>query len=136
MSVTVGSQGLPSNQVSSASPTLRDAIAWLQSAAGVAAVLVGALYAVGLLIVNVDLRRYGFVNLSLARAEYAVTGALWAFLTVVGIAALDYIVASWRASTERLLLTRYGLVVLDIMVTTVAFFLFLNYTSHGALTPK
>jgi len=40
--------------------------------------VLGGLYTVGLLIVNIDLARYGVSNLDLARPEYAMAGAFWA----------------------------------------------------------
>ncbi len=48
--------------------------------AQVAAIGLGALYTVGLLIVNADLARYGLLSTGLARPEYILTGALWAYL--------------------------------------------------------
>lgn len=44
--------------------------------------LLACLYAVGLLIVNLDLGRYGVVMLDLARAEYVMAGTLWALTTM------------------------------------------------------
>lgn len=62
---------------------------------------VGSLYAAGLLIVNIDLARYGLSNLDLARPEYVLAGALWA--VVVGPTSLlatillrRIITASWE----------------------------------------
>ena len=40
----------------------------------------GGLYTIGLLIVNIDLARYGASNLGLARPEYVMAGALWALV--------------------------------------------------------
>jgi hypothetical protein len=53
-------------------------------------VILGALYTVGLLIVNIDLARYGLLSVDLARAEYVMAGALWSFLMVATLAGLDY----------------------------------------------
>jgi hypothetical protein len=43
---------------------------------------IGALYAAGLLIVNADLAYFGLVSLDLARPEYVLVGALWAFISL------------------------------------------------------
>jgi hypothetical protein len=51
----------------------------IQYVAGGAALIVGGLYTVGLIVVNLDLARYGIVDLDLARPEYVLAGALWAF---------------------------------------------------------
>ena len=56
-------------------------IARFSEAAQLIAFVVGGLYALGLVIVSVDLGRYGIVHLDLARPEYIVSGALW--VTVV-----------------------------------------------------
>lgn len=53
--------------------------AWAQAGA----VTLGVLYAIGLLIVNVDLARYGMVNVDLARPEYVMAGGLWVVLTLM-----------------------------------------------------
>ena len=42
--------------------------------------VIAALFGVGLLIVNMDLGRYGVVELELARPEYVLVGLLWAVL--------------------------------------------------------
>lgn len=47
------------------------------------AVGLGVLYVAGVLIVNIDLGRYGVVNLDLARPEYLLAGGLWAFMVLV-----------------------------------------------------
>jgi hypothetical protein len=49
----------------------------------VATLIVGVLYAVGLLIVNIDLARYGLLITEIARAQYILTGAGWATFTLV-----------------------------------------------------
>jgi hypothetical protein len=46
-----------------------------QATGSIVFVLVGVLYVIGLLIVNLDLVFYGLVSLSLARVEYVLAGA-------------------------------------------------------------
>jgi len=54
-----------------------DAMARFSAAARMIVFIVGGLYALGLLIVTVDLSRYCIVHLDLARPEYVLAGALW-----------------------------------------------------------
>jgi hypothetical protein len=42
--------------------------------------VLGIFYGVGLIIVNAELASWGIVNLELARAQYVLAGALWAFV--------------------------------------------------------
>lgn len=49
--------------------------------------VIGSLYTVGILIVNLELGGYGLLSLDLARPEYVMAGALWSFLMVVTIGA-------------------------------------------------
>lgn len=55
----------------------------LQSVISGGIVMGAGLYIVGLLIVNFNLAQYGLISLNLARAEYAMAGALWCFLIAV-----------------------------------------------------
>ncbi|MGB3552493.1 MAG: hypothetical protein WA993_17570 [Candidatus Binatus sp.] len=64
--------------------------------AGFAAIGVGVLYTVGLLVVNADLSRYGLVSMGLARPEYVLTGAMWAFLMLFTYSVFSVIVATIR----------------------------------------
>jgi len=50
---------------------------WLGLVTRAVVLSVGFLYVVGLLVVNIDLARYGVTNLDLARPEYIMAGALW-----------------------------------------------------------
>jgi hypothetical protein len=54
-----------------------------------AALLVGTLYTAGLIIVNLDLARYGIVNFELARPEYITIGALWLLLSIGVVAVVE-----------------------------------------------
>ncbi len=54
----------------------------LTTAARLLVAALGALYTVGLLIVNIDLARYGVSNLGLARPEYVMAGAFWALVMI------------------------------------------------------
>ena len=67
-----------------------DRLARLLRASRFGFVILGGLYTVGLLIVNIDLARYGLLSLDLGRAEYVMAGALWCFLIVATIAGIDY----------------------------------------------
>ena len=69
-------------------------------------VALGGLYVVGVLIVNMDLARYGVVNLDLARPEYLLAGGLWVFLTLTMSVTIqvsldsvrrNYAAGGWRA---------------------------------------
>ena len=64
-------------------------------------VLLGTLYTAGLIIVNVDLARYGLVSVDLARAEYVMTGSLWAFVMITLLAAGDYLLLCAKAWLKR-----------------------------------
>jgi hypothetical protein len=55
------------------------------------ATTMGALYAVGLLIVNLDLGRFGVVAVDLARPEYIMVGLLWAILVTLTIAMIWFV---------------------------------------------
>jgi len=61
-----------------------------------AAIGLGVLYAVGLLVVNADLSRYGLVSMGLARPEYVLTGAMWAFLMLFTLSVFSVIAATIR----------------------------------------
>jgi hypothetical protein len=63
-----------------------DANWWERIARGLVvdfATTIAALYAVGLLIVNLDLGRYGVATTDLARPEYVMVGLLWAILVTL-----------------------------------------------------
>jgi len=49
------------------------------------ALTLGTLYVIGLLIVNIELGRYGVFSAGLDRPEYVLAGALWAFLSILPI---------------------------------------------------
>jgi hypothetical protein len=68
----------------------------LQTLASGAVVVVGGLYTVGLLIVNINLSQHGLVTLNLARAEYVMAGALWCFLTAVICGGFDVLYETIR----------------------------------------
>lgn len=63
---------------------------FFQGLASAAVVVVGGLYAVGLLIVNLHLAQYGISSLDLARPEYAMAGVLWCLFTVTVYGAIDF----------------------------------------------
>jgi hypothetical protein len=71
-------------QESSRSP---DRSGWMVDLPRFGVIILGVLYSVGLVIINVDLGRYGLVNLNLARPEYILAGVLWLFLSLATIGA-------------------------------------------------
>lgn len=85
-----------SEHSASDSPSLL--VASLNDIGRIGVLAIGLLYTVGVLIVNLDLARYGLVSLGLARPEYLMTGALYALLSGLPIAAWD--VAAWKHRRE------------------------------------
>jgi len=59
------------------------------------------LYAVGLLIVNFDLWRYGIVSLDLTRPEYIMAGTAWAFMTLMTLVSLKFFALRIREKAKR-----------------------------------
>jgi hypothetical protein len=68
----------------------------LQTLASATAIVIGGLYTVGLLIVNINLSQHGLVTLNLARAEYVMAGALWCFLTAIICGGFDMLYETIR----------------------------------------
>jgi len=68
------------------------------------ATAMGVLYAVGVLIVNLDLGRYGVVAVDLARPEYVMVGLLWTVLVTLTIAVLWFMF--WFVSDVMRLIAR------------------------------
>ena len=64
-------------------------------------VTIGGLYTIGVLIVNMDLARYGVVNLDLARPEYLLAGGLWSFVTLIMVATIQFGLASVKRNYSR-----------------------------------
>jgi hypothetical protein len=62
----------------------------LERASRLGLLAVAVLYVIGLLIVNVELGRYGMIEVNLARAEYVMAGTLWAILIAVVWIAVRY----------------------------------------------
>jgi hypothetical protein len=93
--------------------------------AQVGVVGLGALYAIGLLIVNLDLARHGVVSLDLGRPEYVMAGGLWVFITVLtawslyGAVTLTHDV--WQESVKGLLRSCFIILAL---ISAVPFVLF------------
>jgi len=94
----------------------------------------GALYTLGLLIVNSDLGRYGIVTLNLARPEYVMAGALWCFLTIGMLAVGQAVMLRMKEALKSKNPSQ-------IIMTTVSSFLALafipfmalNTLSHGSI---
>lgn len=85
----------------------------------VAVVLVGGCYVVGLLIVNLHLRQYGFSNLNFLQVDYVMAGAVWLFFIglIVGLAL--YILSRLASIGEALQAGSYRLVVARILASLV-----------------
>jgi hypothetical protein len=107
-------------------PQAGSAFGRVQGVAGVLVAMVGALYAIGLLIVNIDLGRYGLTSLNLARAEYAMAGGLWALLTLAVNAAFDAVVGHIRrewAAGHRVWTVVHGILDVLVVLSTLTFVL-------------
>lgn len=96
--------------------------------------LVGGLYTVGLLIVNLDLGLYGLMSLELARPEYVMAGALWIFLVVVTIGAFRVVIGQVKQIlSTRLSAWRVFQALTEILIF-FGFFAFVLFTlSRGEL---
>jgi hypothetical protein len=97
--MTSSPAGLPNDAALPTQPTRLQQT--LQSLKDLPAVLLAAgtgLYALGLIIVNLELGIYGLVNLDLARPQYLMTGALWLFLCALNLWCWQ--IGSWRYRTE------------------------------------
>lgn len=68
----------------------------LGGAAQFGALAVALVYAIGMVIVNLHLRQYELVSLELARPEYVMAGALWAFLTAISVGGAYWSVEWWE----------------------------------------
>lgn len=55
---------------------------WMNTASSFFVIVLGGVYVLGLLIINIDLGRNGLISLNLGRPEYILAGALWAFLSI------------------------------------------------------
>ena len=96
--------------------------------------ILGTLYAVGLLIVNSNLGQHGLFHAELARPEYVMAGAMWAFLTGLTLVVIrattlelkDYFTASkWSKSVTKAILL--------IVISTYGYFAALQFVSIGKL---
>lgn len=96
--------------------------------------LVGGLYTVGLLIVNLDLGLYGLMSMELARPEYVMAGALWIFLVVVTIGAFKVVIGELKQIlSTRLSAWRVFQALTEILIFA-GFFAFVLFTlSRGEL---
>ena len=66
----------------------------------VVVVCVGGCYVIGLLIVNLHLRRYAFFNLGFLQVDYVMAGAVWLFLMGLIVAFALYILSKLAAIGE------------------------------------
>jgi hypothetical protein len=112
-------------------------VPWGVSTVTGAAVILGAgVYGVGLLIVNLELARYGVASLNLARPEYVLAGVLWAVVTILGIGAFALFMQEelsplWREKRYARLVLKLGFNLL--LFASVMQFL-LHVLSRGAVT--
>jgi hypothetical protein len=89
-------------------PSTRAELVALVPRAGQALVVgVGLLYAVGLIVVNLDLAVYGVTSHDLARPEYVLVGVLWALLATPSIGSVAFL----SHARERFRRREYGPVV-------------------------
>lgn len=83
---------------------------WDRTVRGLAvdfATTIAALYAVGLLIVNLDLGQYDVVATDLARPEYVMVGLLWAILVTLTIFAIWFVIGFVRDTMRPIALSQY-----------------------------
>jgi hypothetical protein len=105
-----------------------------QSFGGAIAIVLGILYVFGLLIVNVNLSQYGLTSSNLARAEYALAGALWIGLCGIMAAGLELIVRTIRKGWQPgQRLKAMGLAALQVMTVLFTIFYALLILSHSQL---
>ncbi len=104
------------------------------------ATAIAAFYAIGLLIVNLDLGRYGLVAVDLARPEYVVVGLLWTILVTLTIAAIWFVTwlvldVTWPSALFKPFGRAAGLLALVVVVPSVLAFyiLVLGVVSGGGL---
>jgi hypothetical protein len=102
---------------------------WDRIASGLAvdfATTIAVLYAVGLLIVNLDLGRYDVVAIDLARPEYVMVGLLWAILVSLTIAVIWFTIWFVRDRMRPIARSQYfeatGRAALFSVVVTALFF--------------
>lgn len=84
---------MPNSQAEAGSPRGAQSCRWtsgprlaavdVEQVAKVAVLTLGALYAVGLLIANLELARYGVVRLDLVQPEYVMAAVLWLLLSML-----------------------------------------------------
>ncbi len=109
----------------------------LENLSKTAALLLGVFYVIGLIIVNSELALYGVSSMDLARPEYVLTGALWAFLTLLPVVVVRYYRALFLTDPNQ------GVRSFDVVMRRVAFSLgavftllfFLEVLSDYEITP-
>ncbi len=115
-------------------PSRGEIASLLQALTRFALLLVGGLYTVGLLIVNLDLGRYGLISLDLARPEYVMAGALWSFLMVATIGAYQVAVHNIKLILSKGRSVRNVIQAFMVLVIFAGFpFFVLNIISHGEI---
>ena len=103
-----------------------------QAFGGTLALVLGILYAFGLLIVNVNLAQYGLTSSNLARTEYALAGALWIGLCGIMAAGLELIVRTvrraWQPNQRLKAIGLAALQALGVLVTIYFALVVLSYS--------
>lgn len=79
-----------------------DVSRWMNDIPRFGLIILGCLYSVGLLIINIDLGRYGLISLNLARPEYIMAGVLWAFLSLGTLGAIQLLSEAIRAVSSSI----------------------------------
>ena len=105
----------------------------LPEAGRIGLLLLGALYTIGLIIVNFDLGKNGFVTLDLARAEYVLAGVLWAFLSVSTVAALRVAAGQLSEHPARTKVRRFVAGFVTVMVWFGVIVFLVTELSFGSL---
>ena len=116
--------------------TAAGALPFISHFAQAAAIVIALLYAVGLIIVNVDLGRYGLLSMDLARPEFILTGAMWAVLLLASIscywmisAGVHHVRFNLKTFADRAF---YTVVSLGIANIFLAIILFIGLHSHAS----
>lgn len=86
----------------------------------------GVLYVAGVVIVNIDLGRYGVVNLDLARPEYLLAGGLWVFMTLVVSTTIQFSLDSAKQRYAARRWHAWPFLLLDAVILLVTPFLLLQ----------
>jgi len=74
---------------------------WLETATRSSILVVGTLYVIGLLILNIEMASYGVFSMGLGRAEYVLVGTTWAALTGFDLSLVLYGLSALRKRPQN-----------------------------------